>query len=48
MPGPERSVPASEAAHSVGWCVRGPVAGPALAERPAQRSGPAVSQGWLC
>lgn len=48
MPGPERSVPASEAAHFVGWCARGPVAGSGLAVRPVQWSDPAVSQDWLC
>lgn len=47
MPGPERSVRASEAAHSVGWCAGGAVAGAGPAAGPAQRSGPAVSQGWL-
>lgn len=49
MPGPERSVRASEAAHSVGWCAGGAVAvaGAGPAAGPVQRSGPAVSQGWL-
>lgn len=47
MPEPERSAPASEAGHSVGWCVWGPVLGPGLAVRPVPWSDPAVSQDGL-